>query len=128
MAPIDEDIPAPCELGHTYGINRRDALRHHGPLPHLPDALDTQIRQVETEVRLLKDDYDHRFGEMNVDLQDVEDQSRAFTQAATDWFNNGPTNQDGSFDFYALQTLWLEATPVNDKLTMDACLDGPASG
>ena len=121
VAPADADIPAPVDLGHTYGINRRDALRHQGPLPHLPDALGDQIKQAEIEVRLLEDDYNRRFGEMNVNLQDVEMQSRALTTATTEWFNLGPSHPDGTFDFYTLQTFWLEATPVHDGLAVDAC-------
>ncbi len=121
VAPIDAEMPTPVDLGHTHGINRRDALRHQGPLPHLPDALGEQIEKAESEVSRLEEDYNRRFRETEVDLQDVELQSRALTSATTLWFNLGPSNHDGTFDFYNLQTLWLEATPIHEELTMDAC-------
>ena len=105
-------------LGHTYGINRRDALQAEGPLPQHKDEIEERIQIAETELMAALNIYDQRFNEENVDLQFVEQISEKLSRSTRHWFQEGPGEAEGSFDHGRLQDRWKNV--LSDEEAEDA--------
>ena len=96
----------PGGIGHTFGINRRDALQAAGPLPLQIDKSEEDLRQAEDELRAATMDYELRFSQDKVDLDTVETLSKKLSQATRSWFEDGLHSECG------LLTEWCKAMQV----------------